>query len=149
MGRRRLACVPTLFAVSLLGALVALPGGASGAGSPAACSARGIHFVGATSQKQAICFTLSPSGKLLREYVFDYLDACGSGTVRSVNPMGVTSVTAAGVFAKVSFDGFFKGTIRSRTATGTFRQHDEGTVPGAGRRSCDTHVVRWTAHRAG
>lgn len=129
--------------------LVALsPGGAGSANPPTACRYGGIRYVGTTSQQQSVCFTLSPKGKVVREYAYDYLDTCGSGTSRALNPIaGVMPVTPAGVFVRTSFDGFFKGVIRAGKASGTFRQHDEDTVIASGAMACDTHVVRWTAHR--
>ena len=57
--------------------------------------------------------------------------------------------TLLAVPARTTFDAFFKGVVKARTATGTFRQATDQTVPGKGSVKCDTHVVRWTAHRVG
>ena len=81
----------------LLGGVLASPGSAGS--SAATCIYGGVRYVGTTSQKADICFTLTPKGKIMREYAFDYADTCGTGTMRALNPRaGVVPVLPTGVF---------------------------------------------------
>ena len=133
----------------LLGVLAVAPG-AGGSSGVSACKFGGVRYVGSTSQQKDLCFTLSGNRKLVREYVYDYVDNCGTGMARAFNPRGgVAAVTPAGVFVRMTTDGFFKGVVRGGKATGTFRQTTNETIPGQGSVACDTHIVRWTAHRVG
>jgi hypothetical protein len=127
---------------------VALAAGSAGSANPPLCSYGGIRYVGMTSQHQRLCFTLTAKGTVMREYGFDYVDTCGTGTNRSQNARaGVAPVTKTGVFNRLAPGGFFKGVIKGRKASGTFRLNSETTIIGKGTVSCDTHVVRWTARR--
>jgi hypothetical protein len=134
----------------LSAAAVAVAPGAGALSPTVVCKFGGIRYVGSTSQKKDLCFTLSGNRKVIREYAYDYVDTCGSGTTRALNPRGgVAPVAPAGVFVRMTTDGFFKGVVRARTATGTFRQKSAETIPGKGSVTCDTHIVRWTARRVG
>ena len=133
----------------VLGAGLASSPGTAGSSS-ATCTFGGIRYVGKTSQKRDLCLTLSSKGKIVREYTYDDVDTCGTGTTRALNPrIGVMPVTPTGAFVRITPDGFFKGVVRAGKATGTFRQHGEATIPGKGSVTCDTHIVHWTAHRVG
>ena len=134
----------------LIAAAVAVAPGAARLSPAVGCKFGGIRYVGSTSQKKDLCLTLSGNRKVVREYAYDYVDTCGTGTTRAINPHGgIVPVTPAGVFVRMTADGFFKGVVRAGKATGTFRQKTEETTPGSGSITCDTHIVRWTAVRAG
>jgi hypothetical protein len=150
--KRRRHGVAVVAALAGLVLVAGLSAGAVARGSTAvtACRLGGIRYVGTTSQKQVLCLTLSANRKILREYVYDYIDSCGTGQIRAFNPIaGLAPVTGTGGFTRTSFDGFFKGVARARTASGTLRQKTEETIPGKGTAACDTKIVRWTAHRIG
>jgi hypothetical protein len=139
---------PALVAAALTGLILASAGAADSPPPTSLCKYGGQRFVGTTSQGKDLCFTLSPKGKVMREYAYDYLDTCGSGMARALNPIaGVMPVARTGAFVQLGPGGFFKGTVRGKTASGTFRQHDADTVIGKGQLACDTHLVHWTARR--
>jgi hypothetical protein len=115
------------------------------------CIYGGIRYVGTTSQKQAICFTLNVKRTVMREYAFSYTDSCGTGVARVLNPhsAGVLQVLRTGTFTRLTPDQSFKGVVKLKTASGTFRSHSDEPLPGQGQFQCDTGLVKWTAHRVG
>jgi hypothetical protein len=143
--------LPVAIAVAILGGLLGgvLASRGSAGSTTATCRYGGVRYVGTTSQHGSICFTLTPKGKIMREYTYEYMDTCGTGTMRALNPRaaGVVPVLPTGAFSQISPDGFFKGTIKAGKATGTFRRHSAETIPGKGLFTCDTHLVHWTAKR--
>ena len=145
-----LRLLPVAIAAALLAGLLGgvLASRGSAGSSAATCIYGGVRYVGTTSQKGGICFTLTPKGKAMREYSYEYVDTCGTGTARALNPRaGVVPVLPTGAFSRITPEGFFKGTVRAGKASGTFRQHSQETIPGKGLFTCDTHIVHWTALR--
>jgi hypothetical protein len=69
------------------GSSIALASAGGGAAVKPKCTIAGVRYVGSTSQKQQVCFTLSTDGKKLREYAYNFRDDCdSSGTTRITNP---------------------------------------------------------------
>jgi hypothetical protein len=134
-------------AILLLTVLLAAARGASTSADTASCKLHGIRYAGSTSQKKKLCFVLSSKAKTLNEYSYDFLDTCGTGTSRSVNRRGITTLLPKGAFAFTTPDTYFKGVVKGGKANGTLREQGQQTVPGKGVVTCDTHVVHWTAHR--
>jgi hypothetical protein len=136
-------------AVPLLTLVLILAPGAGGSRDTAACKLHGIRFAGSTSQKKKLCFILSSKRTTLNEYAYDFVDTCGTGTSRSVNRRGITTLLPKGAFAFTTPDAYFKGLVKGGKASGTLREKGQQTIPGQGVVNCDTHVVHWTAHRVG
>lgn len=129
------------------------------------CKLAGKRFVGTTSQKKKLCFTLTASGTGLREFAYDYRAKCkqqggvvqlssSSGTTRSIFQKPL-ALGADGSFSRTGTGGFLKGRIGSTTASGTFRSTSSQQVPSSVTppitfvtASCDTGIVRWNARRA-
>ena len=83
--------------------------------SSATCTFGGIRYVGKTSQKRDLCLTLSSKGKIVREYTYDYVDTCGTGTTRALNPrIGVMPVTPTGAFVRSHARRLLQGRRASR-----------------------------------
>ena len=130
-----------------LAVVAAAAPGAVGMKSKAACTLAGSHYKGTTSQKQPVCITVSRDGRRLVEFAYGLRDNCGStGDSRTTNPRRgyVATVPPSGAFSYGNAQSYFKGTVKSATASGTLRR--SGYNPGIGQ-SCDTGVVRWTARR--
>lgn len=111
------------------------------------CKSSGIRYLGSTSRRQKICFTLWKSGKRISEYAYGFSDSCGTGTSRTTAKNGIP-VAADGSFNSSGVSGgYFKGRITGSTAKGTLRAKSTnyGAVPPV---TCDSGVVRWTAKRA-
>jgi len=110
------------------------------------CKLGGIRYVGTTSQKKKLCFTLWKSGARISEYAYAFNDSCGSGTTRTTARNGIL-IAPNGTFSSTSSSqGFFKGRISGSTAKGTLRQKSTnyGTIPPT---SCNSGIVRWSARR--
>ncbi len=105
----------------------------------------GKRYVGTTSQKKRLCFTLTADGKRLREYADDYRNTCGGGSLRTTIRGGLP-LSANGSFSTTG-QGFFKGTVRGATASGTARSKSQTFILNQ-LTTCDTGVVRWTARKA-
>lgn len=138
--------------IVLLGALLLMlaPGGGASTANPSAptgCKFAGKRFVGTTSQRKKLCFTLTSDGRRLREYAFDYRNTCGSGNLRTTIRNGLP-VASNGTFSSTGASGnFFKGKITGRTATGTTRSKSQTFILG-GLQTCDSGLVRWSARQA-
>ena len=138
-----------LLVVLAAGSSIALASAVGGVAVKPKCTIGGVHYVGSTSQKQQVCFTLSTDGKKLREYAYSFRDDCGSsGTTRTTNQRrGYLAILAAnGTFSYGTTSSYFKGVARGGKASGTLR--NRAYVAGIGS-TCDTGTVRWTAHRTG
>jgi hypothetical protein len=133
-----------VLAAAVLG-LAILAADAGGRSAAVHCKLAGNHYWGTTSQKKPLCFTVSKDGTKLVEYSFGYRNNCGAiGTSWTRNTKrGYVAPLRNGSFKYAGFrPSFFKGVVRGSTAHGTFRDR---MVGGTG--TCDTGVVRWTAHR--
>ncbi|MBM2823754.1 MAG: hypothetical protein HW413_2500 [Thermoleophilia bacterium] len=129
------------------------------------CKFSGKRFVGTTSQKKKLCFTLAANGKGLREFAYEYKSKCkqsggivqlssSGGSVRSIFSKPLT-LTADGSFSRTDSSGFLKGKIGATLATGTFRAQSTQQVPASVTppityvtAACDTGIVRWNARKA-
>jgi hypothetical protein len=150
MARRRFPTISACAAVAGAAAVLAAAPGAVGSPAASACTFGGIRYAGTTSQQKPICLTLSTNRKIVREYVADYVDSCGTGTVRAINPVGgVAPILKTGAFAQTTTEGYLRGVARKTTVSGTLRRRGSQTIPGKGTVACDTGIVRWTARRAG
>ena len=137
----------------VLGAALASSPGTAGSSS-ATCTFGGIRYVGKTSQKRDLCLTLSSKGKIVREYTYDYVDTCGTGTTRALNPrIGVMPVTPTGAFVRITPTA----SSRASCEPGRPPAHSDSTVrrrsPGRGRspaiRTSSTGPrIAWVSHRA-
>jgi hypothetical protein len=117
------------------------------------CKSAGIHYVGSTDQDRAVCFTLTPDGKRLREVGFDTAINCaGRGTssgpldkeFEGVLPeLGAHARMDQEVIAAVDRDGnpvlvyLFRGSIRDAAASGVL----------SNKGFCESLRLKWTAHR--
>jgi hypothetical protein len=132
---------------------VTLIGASEGGASPSranpdpstTCTLTGKRYVGTTSQKKRLCFTLTADGKRLREYAFDYRNTCGGGSLRTTIRGGLP-LSANGSFSTTG-QGFFKGTVRGSAASGTARSMQQTYILGQFE-TCDTGLVRWSARKA-
>jgi hypothetical protein len=140
--------------VALLAVLaVALMGASGGGASPSSASAdpstrcklTGQRYVGTTSQKKRLCFTLTSDGRRLREYAYDYRNTCGGGSLRTTIRGGLP-LTGTGSFSTTG-QGFFKGKVTGSKASGTARSKSQTYILGSFE-TCDTGLVRWTARKS-
>jgi hypothetical protein len=131
------------------------------------CTRAGVRYVGTTSQKQRVCFTLSRDSKRLREYAFVSRVKCDGTASLATTQVGygasvevedqvlITSREQNSALAKDgSFFEFPPGEAASRftgklktggKASGKLRQRikfDDGTV-------CESGTARWSAHKVG
>jgi hypothetical protein len=113
----------------------------------ALCKLSGIRYLGSTSRKQKLCFTLWKSGMRISEYAYAFRDNCGSWTSRTTIKTGI-QIGADGGFSRGGVEGgYFKGRITGATAKGTLRAKSTnyGAIPPV---TCDSGVLRWTARKA-
>jgi hypothetical protein len=139
---------------------VAWPSGAvPSASAQVRCTSPGTHFVGTTSTKFKVCFTLSRDGKRLLEFEFGYKGACESDD--TIRVTGTTQLSGSWpirsrVLRLKTDELTIKGRISGRTASGSarrmWRQNAHAVDPSApvgAKLDCDTGAVRWTARRVG
>lgn len=132
---------------------VALVGASGGGASPSSvsadpstkCKLTGQRYVGTTSQKKRLCFTLTSDGRRLREYAYDYRNTCGGGSLRTTIRGGLP-LSATGSFSTTG-QGFFKGKVSGSQASGTARSTSQSYILGSFE-TCDTGLVRWSARKA-
>jgi hypothetical protein len=115
------------------------------------CKTAGIHYVGRTDQDRAVCFTLTPDGKRLREVGFDTAINCaGRGTTSSgsldeefdgiLPVLGARGRIDQNVIAAVDRDGnpalayLFRGRIRGADASGIL----------SNKGFCESLKLKWT-----
>lgn len=136
--------------IALLLVLVLAPGGTASpaaANAPTGCKFAGKRFVGTTSQRKRVCFTLTVDGKRLREYAYDYNNTCGSGNLRTTFRTALP-LSANGSFNSGGASGsFFKGKVSGTAASGTTRSKSQTYILGS-LETCDTGLVRWTARKS-
>jgi hypothetical protein len=136
--------------IALAIALVGASGGGASLSSPGAdpstkCKLTGQRYVGTTSQKKRLCFTLTSDGKRLREYAYDYRNTCGGGSLRTTIRGGLT-LSTSGSFSTIG-QGFFKGKVSGSKANGTARSKSQTYILGSFE-TCDTGLVRWNARKS-
>jgi hypothetical protein len=106
------------------------------------CKKPGIRYSGKTAQGGAVCFTLTPSRKALREIGFTFVarNRCPGSATGSVTSDFVDrpwKVRGGRIDIPGGPGSFFRGRIAGSTASGVL----------ADRSICRGRVVKWTAYR--